>query len=66
MNANQFILEAQYLDKLNRVRRKEHIGVYKNLEITEKVKEKWQKLKESDEKYKISFKIYTNFDPFCA
>jgi hypothetical protein len=66
VNANQFILEAQYLDKLNRVRRKEHIGVYKNLEITEKVKEKWQKLKESDEKYKISFKIYTNFDPFCA
>ena len=66
MNANQFILEAQYLDKMNRVRRKENIGVYKNLQTTEKIKEKWQKLKESDKKYKISFKIYTNFDPFCA
>jgi hypothetical protein len=66
MNANQFILEAQYLDKMNRVRRKEHIGVYKSLQIAEEIKEKWQKLKESDEKYKISYKIYTNFDPFCA
>lgn len=66
MNANQFILEAQYLDKMNRVRRKEHIGVYKNLQTAEKIKENWQKIKESDEKYKVSFKIYTNFDPFCA
>lgn len=66
MNANQFILEAQYLDKMNRVRRKEHIGVYKNLQTVEKIKENWQKTKESEEKYKISFKIYTSFDPFCA
>lgn len=66
MNANQFILEAQYLDKLNRVRRKEHIGVYKTLQAAEEIKDSWQRLKETDEKYKISFKIYTNFDPFCA
>lgn len=66
MNANQFILEIRYLDKMNRVRRKEHVGVYKNLQTVEKIKENWQVKKESDEKYKISFKIYTNFDPFCA
>ena len=63
---NQYVLEAHFLDKLNRVRRKEHVGVYKNLQTVEEVKEKWQKLKEFDEKYKITFKIYTNYDPFCA
>jgi len=66
MDANQFVLEAHYLDKLGRVRRKEHVGVYKNLQSIEKVKENWQKLTKFDEKYKISFKIYSNFDPFCA
>jgi hypothetical protein len=63
---NQFILEAHYLDKLNRVRKKELLGVYKNLQDAEKVKENKQKSMKSDKKYGISFKIYTNYDPFCA
>lgn len=73
---NQYVLEARYLDKLNRVRKKEHVGVYKNLQDVEEIKEKWQtltkfdktdqKLTKFDEKYKITFKIYTNYDPFCA
>ena len=73
---NQYVLEARYLDKLNRVRKKEHVGDYKNLQDVEEIKEKWQtltkfdktdqKLTKFDEKYKITFKIYTNYDPFCA
>ena len=73
---NQYVLEARYLDKLNRVRKKEHVGVYKNLQDVEEIKEKWQtltkfdktdqKLTKFDEKYKITSKIYTNYDPFCA
>ena len=73
---NQYVLEARYLDKLNRMRKKEHVGVYKNLQDVEEIKEKWQtltkfdktdqKLTKFDEKYKITFKIYTNYDPFCA
>lgn len=63
---NQFILEAHYLDKLKRVRKKELLGVYKTLQDAEKVKENKQELMKSDKKYGISFKIYPNYDPFCA
>jgi len=63
---NQFILEAHYLDKLNRVRKKELLGVYKNLQDVEKVKENKQESMKSNKKYGISFKIYTNYDPFRA
>lgn len=66
MDANQFILEAHFLDKINRVRRKEHVGVYKTLQDVEKNKEIWQKNTFFDKKYEIKFKIYPNFDPFCA
>jgi len=63
---NQYILEARYHDKINRVRKKEHVGVYKNLQDVEKIKENLTNLKKYDDKYTISFKIYTNYDPFCA
>jgi hypothetical protein len=61
MIANQFIVEAKYLDKINRVKRKSILGVYKNLEAVEKVKEK---AISEEKKYKVVFSITTNYDPF--
>lgn len=61
MIANQFIVEAKYLDKINRVKRKSILGVYKNLEAVEKAKEK---AISEEQKYKVVFSIKTNFDPF--
>ncbi len=61
MIANQFIVEAKYLDKINRVKRKSILGVYKNLEAVEKVKEK---AIAEEPKYKVVFSITTNYDPF--
>lgn len=76
MIANQYVLEARYMDKLNRVRKKVHVGVYKSLQDLEEIKDKWQttmnfiksdkKLAKYNEKYSLSYKIYTNYDPFCA
>lgn len=58
---NQYILEANYLDKIGRVKKKTIVGVYKDLESIEPVKEKLI----SDEKdYKMSFKINGQFNPF--
>ena len=37
---NQYILEAKYLDKIGRVKKKTIVGVYKDLESIEPVKEK--------------------------
>ncbi len=37
---NQYILEAKYLDKIRRVKRKTIVGVYPSLEAIEKAKEK--------------------------
>ena len=61
MIANQFIVEAKYLDKINRVKRKSILGVYKNLEAVEKAKEK---AISEEQKYKVVFSIKPNFDPF--
>lgn len=61
MIVNQFIVEAKYLDKINRVKRKSILGVYKNLEAVEKAKEK---AISEEQKYKVVFSIKTNFDPF--
>jgi hypothetical protein len=61
MIANQFIVEAKYLDKINRVKRKSILGVYKNLEAVEKAKEK---AISEEQKYKVVFSITTNYDPF--
>ena len=58
---NQYILEANYLDKIGRVKKKTIVGVYKDLESIEPVKEKLI----SDEKdYKMAFKIKGQFNPF--
>lgn len=61
MIANQFIVEAKYLDKINRVKRKSILGVYKNLEAVEKAK---KKAISAEQKYKVVFSITTNYDPF--
>lgn len=61
MIANQFIVEAKYLDKINRVKRKSILGVYKNLEAVEKAKEK---AISAEQKYKVVFSIKPNYDPF--
>ena len=37
---NQYILEAKYLDKIGRVKKKTIVGVFKDLESIEPVKEK--------------------------
>jgi hypothetical protein len=47
---NQYILEAKYLDKIRRVKRKTIVGVYPSLEAIEKVKEK---MLAEEVKYKI-------------
>jgi len=61
MIANQYILEAKYLDKINRVKRKTIIGVYKNLESIELAK---GQVLSQESKYKVVFSITTNYDPF--
>ena len=58
---NQYILEAKFLDKINRVKRKTIVGVFKDLESIEKAKSKMI-LDEKD--YKLSFSINGQFNPF--
>ena len=58
---NQFILEAKYLDKINRVKRKSIIGVYGNLTKLEQAKEK---AIAEEMKYKVVFSITSAFNPF--
>lgn len=61
MIANQYILEAKYLDKIKRVRKKTIVGVYPNLEKIEEVK---RKLMDEESKYTVSFSITSNYNPF--
>jgi hypothetical protein len=58
---NQYILEANYLDKIGRVKKKNIVGVYKDLESIDPVKEK---LISEEKDYKMSFKIKGQFNPF--
>lgn len=58
---NQFILEAKYLDKINRVKRKSIIGVFGNLTKLEQAKEKTIA---EELKYKVVFSITSAFNPF--
>jgi len=58
---NQFILEAKYLDKINRVKRKTLVGVFKDLNSMEKVKEQ---LIQDETQYKVTFSIKSQFHPF--
>jgi hypothetical protein len=58
---NQFILEAKYLDKINRVKRKTIIGVFKDLNSMEKVKDE---LIQAETQYKVTFSITSQFHPF--
>ena len=58
---NQFILEAKYLDKINRVKRKSIIGVFGNLTKLEQAKEK---AIAEELKYKVVFSITSAFNPF--
>ena len=58
---NQFILEAKYLDNINRVKRKNIVGVYASLEKIEEVK---KTLIVNEPKYKVSFSISPQFNPF--
>ena len=58
---NQYILEAKYLDKIGRVKKKTIVGVFKDLESIEPVKEK---LIFEEKDYKMSFKINGQFNPF--
>lgn len=60
---NQFILEAKYLDKINRVKRKTIIGVYGNLGNVEKAKEK---ALSEEQKYKVVFSLTSRYDPFLV
>jgi hypothetical protein len=60
---NQFILEAKYLDKINRVKRKSIIGVFGNLTKLEQAKEK---AIAEEMKYKVVFSIKSNYDPFLV
>lgn len=61
MIANQFILEAKYLDKIKRVKKKVIVGVYPNLEKIEDVK---TKLLSEESNYTIRFSITSHFNPF--
>ena len=58
---NQYILEAKYLDNINRVKRKDIIGVYASLEKIEKIK---KTVIANEPKYKVSFSISPQFNPF--
>jgi hypothetical protein len=61
MTPNQFILEAKYLDSINRVKRKTIVGVYPNLNSIEKIK---KQLISDEKKYKVIFSIFSRYDPF--
>ena len=61
MEPNRFILEAKYLDKLKRVRKDTIVGVYRDLETTEKVK---RKITSEESKYRVTFSIKPYLDPF--
>jgi hypothetical protein len=61
MTPNQFILEAKYLDKIKRVKRKTIVGVFPSLESIEPVKEK---LTAKESKYTVIFSITSRYDPF--
>jgi hypothetical protein len=61
MTPNQFILEAKYLDKIKRVKRKTIVGVFPSLESIEPVKEK---LTSEESKYTVIFSITSRYDPF--
>ena len=58
---NQFILEAKYLDKINRVKRKTIIGVFRDLNSMEAIKDK---LIQEKTQYKVTFSIRSQFHPF--
>jgi hypothetical protein len=58
---NQFILEAKYLDKINRVKRKTIIGVFRDLNSMEAIKDK---LIQEETQYKVTFSIRSQFHPF--
>jgi hypothetical protein len=58
---NQFILEAKYLDKINRVKRKTIIGVFQDLNSMEAIKDK---LIQEETQYKVTFSIRSQFHPF--
>ena len=58
---NQFILEAKYLDKINRVKRKTIIGVFRDLNSMEPIKDK---LIQAETQYKVTFSITSQFHPF--
>jgi hypothetical protein len=60
---NQFILEAKYLDKINRVKRKSIIGVFGNLTKLEHAK---AKAIAEEMKYKVVFSIKSNYNPFLV
>jgi hypothetical protein len=61
MTPNQFILEAKYLDKIKRVKRKTIVGVFPSLESIDSVKEK---LTAEESKYTVIFSITSRYDPF--
>ena len=58
---NQYILEAKYLDKINRVKRKTIVGVFKDLESIEEIK---SKMISEEKDYKLAFSINGQFNPF--
>lgn len=58
---NQYILEAKFLDKINRVKRKTIVGVFKDLESIEQAK---NKMISEEKDYKLAFSINGQFNPF--
>lgn len=58
---NQYILEVNYLDKINRIKKKTIVGVYSSLKEIEKIKDK---LISEETKYKVSFSVNGQFNPF--
>lgn len=58
---NQYILEARYLDNINRIKYKSIIGVYNSLEKIEDIK---KTIIANEPKYKVSFSISPQFNPF--
>ena len=61
MIPNQYILEAKYLDKIKRVKKKVIVGVYPNLDKIEGVK---KELIDKELKYTVSFSITSHYNPF--
>ena len=58
---NQYILEANYLDAIKRIKRKYNVGVYANLD---KVEEAKNNLLAEETKYSLRFSITPHFNPF--